>query len=254
MGWAGGERISRNAPVAKRGGYAGIMADLRANTTDAVVLLSGGADSATCLALARQEGRTCHALTFAYGQRHDAEIRAAMELGRRFAAASHRVIHVDLAGLGGSALTDRALDVPKSGPSVATIPITYVPARNTIFLSYALAVAEVTGSSAIFIGVNAIDYSGYPDCRPDYIRAFQHMADLATRAGVEGHGPRIIAPLLHMTKAQILRTGIDLGVDFAHTHSCYDPSSIGRACGSCDSCRIRIAAFAELGMHDPALG
>jgi 7-cyano-7-deazaguanine synthase len=225
----------------------------------AVVLLSGGADSATCLAAARREGHICHCLTFTYGQRHAQEIAAARLVASRFGAASHRVIDVDLRAFGGSALTDDRLAVPKSDVPFAAseasgIPITYVPARNTIFLAYALGLAEVLGASAIYIGVNAVDYSGYPDCRPEFVAAFQKMADLATRAGVEGHGVRIITPLMHLTKAQIIRKGMELGVDFGQTHSCYDPSAAGKACGRCDSCRIRAAAFAELGMRDPALG
>lgn len=224
----------------------------------AVVLLSGGADSATCLAVARSAGHACHCLTFSYGQRHAQEVAAARRIARRFNAASHRVIEIDLRAFGGSALTDESMAVPKSDapfhqPTPGEIPVTYVPARNTIFLSYALGLAEVLEAASIYIGVNAVDYSGYPDCRPEYVRAFQHMADLATRAGVEGHGVRILTPLMHLSKAQILRTGMDQGVDFAQTHSCYDPGDSGRACGRCDSCRIRAAAFVEIGLTDPAL-
>lgn len=231
----------------------------------AVVLLSGGLDSATCLAIARADGFECHALTIAYGQRHSVELAAARRVAEAIGAASHKVITIDLRAFGGSALTDE-IAVPKSdrpwitsehphvAGSGAEIPITYVPARNTIFLSYALGLAEVLKASAIYVGVNDVDYSGYPDCRPEFIHAFQHMADLATKAGVEGRGPKIIAPLLELTKPQIIHRGLALGVDYALTHSCYDPTPEGKACGRCDSCRIRAAAFAEMGMGDPALG
>lgn len=232
-----------------------------------VVLLSGGLDSATCLAIARADGCECHALTVAYGQRHAVELDAARRVAAQLGAKSHKVIHIDLGAFGGSALTDLHLEVPKSPlPSVSTpdtrhptpapaspIPITYVPARNTIFLAYALGYAEVLDAGRIYVGVNAVDYSGYPDCRPAFIEAFQRLADLATRAGVEGHGPRIVAPLVNMTKVDIIRRGLELGVDYSLTHSCYDPTPRGKACGRCDSCRIRAAAFAELGSADPAL-
>lgn len=221
----------------------------------AVVLLSGGLDSATCLAIARAQGWACHCLSFAYGQRHRQELEAAERVARALGAASHRVVNIDLGAFGGSALTDRAIPVPKDGvASGPEIPLTYVPARNTVFLAYALALAEVVEARWISIGVNAVDYSGYPDCRPAFVAAFQAMADLATRAGVEGRGPRIVAPLMHLSKAQIIRRGLELGVDYALTDSCYDPGPDGRACGACDSCRIRGSAFGELGMLDPALG
>ncbi|MFM9958391.1 MAG: 7-cyano-7-deazaguanine synthase QueC [Phycisphaerales bacterium] len=228
----------------------------------AVVLLSGGLDSATCLALARAEGRECHALTIAYGQRHKIELLAAERVARALGAASHRVISIDLRAFGGSALTDDRIDVPKSetqpqaADAPAVIPVTYVPARNTIFLAYALGYAEVLDASTIVIGANAVDYSGYPDCRPAFIEAFQNLADVATRAGVEGHGPRVVAPLMHMTKPDIIRRGLELGVDYSLTHSCYDPVELGagawQACGRCDSCRIRDAAFAQVNEGAPS--
>lgn len=235
----------------------------------AVVLLSGGLDSATSLAIARHEGFECHALTISYGQRHKAEIAAAERIARALGAASHKVMLIDLRAFGGSALTDEALSVPKDqipsissaspqaahrAPLPADIPITYVPARNTVFLSYALAWAEVLDARRIIIGVNAVDYSGYPDCRPEFIAAFQRLADLATKAGVEGHGPRIDAPLIGMSKGQIIRRGIELGVDYGLTTSCYDPDgATGTPCGRCDSCRLRAAGFEEAGAADPAL-
>lgn len=227
----------------------------------AVVLLSGGLDSATCLAIARQDRFECHALTIAYGQRHRVEVGAAERIARRLGAASHKVMMIDLRAFGGSALTDEHIDVPKNSPPTqapgprpqAPIPVTYVPARNAVFLSYALAWAEVLGAAAIFIGVNAVDYSGYPDCRPEFIEAFQRMADVATKAGVEGRGPRIVAPLLHLSKAQIIRRGVELGVDYALTTSCYDPDpATGRPCARCESCRLRAQGFAEAGIRDPA--
>jgi 7-cyano-7-deazaguanine synthase len=218
----------------------------------AIVLLSGGLDSATTLAIAKADGFDVLALSFRYGQRHAIELDAA----RRVAAASgvreHLVIDIDLRVLGGSALT-ADLPVPKEREQPAgEIPITYVPARNTIFLSYALAFAEVRGAQDIYIGVNAIDYSGYPDCRPEYIAAFERMAALATKAGVEGRPVRLHTPLIRMTKVEIIRRGLALGVDYGLTRSCYDPDGVGRACGGCDSCRFRRAAFAELGLADPA--
>jgi 7-cyano-7-deazaguanine synthase len=223
----------------------------------AVVLLSGGLDSATCLAIARSEGWECHCLSFAYGQRHALEVEAARRIALAIGAASHRIVTIDLGVFGGSALTDLSIPVPKSesGATPApgdAIPLTYVPARNTIFLAYALALAEVVDAARIYIGVNAVDYSGYPDCRPEFVSAFQRLADLATRAGVEGHGPRIETPLLTLPKTEIIRRGLALGVDYALTLSCYDPDASGRACGRCESCRLRAAAFAELGMADPA--
>lgn len=218
----------------------------------AVVLLSGGLDSATVLAIAKQQGFTIHALSFDYGQRHKIELEGARRLARS-CGAEHSVITFDLRQFGGSALTAN-IDVPKDRVSdqIATgIPITYVPARNTIFLSFALGLAEVIGAVDIFVGVNALDYSGYPDCRPEFIAAFQQLASLATKVGVEGRRFAIHAPLIEMTKAQIIREGIRLGVDYALTTSCYDPSLGGEACGHCDSCQLRRKGFAEAGVPDP---
>jgi len=221
-------------------------------TKSAVILLSGGLDSATTLAIAKHSGYDCYVITFRYGQRHTCEIDAARRVAQAFSVKEHKIISIDLAGLGGSALTDDHLMVPKDRKDVnLEIPITYVPARNTVFLSYALAWAEVLGVWDIFIGVNALDYSGYPDCRPDFIRAFQTMANLATAKAVQGQGSyRIQTPIIEMTKAQIIRKGVELGVDYALTHSCYDPVS-GRPCGHCDSCRLRLKGFQEAGLTDP---
>jgi 7-cyano-7-deazaguanine synthase len=220
----------------------------------AVVLLSGGLDSTTTLALARRDGFALYALSFRYGQRHAIEVDRARRIAQHFAVADHKIVDIDLRLFGGSALT-ADIDVPKarSNEEISTgIPITYVPARNTIFLSYALAWAEVLGSSDIYLGVNAVDYSGYPDCRPEYIAAFERLANLATKAGVEGRlRLRIHAPLINLTKAQIIRTGHDLGVDYRLTTSCYDPGPAGEACGQCDSCQLRLKGFAEAGLHDP---
>jgi 7-cyano-7-deazaguanine synthase len=220
----------------------------------AVCLLSGGLDSATCLAYALQENYECHALSFDYGQRHRVELEAAARVAAALGAAQHRIVKVDLRAFGGSALT-ADIPVPKdrsSGEMGQGIPITYVPARNTIFLSFALAWAEVLEASDILIGVNAIDYSGYPDCRPEYIEAFERMANLATRSGVEGRTRvRIHTPLIRLSKAEIVRLGASLGLDFSLTHSCYDPGEGGRPCGACDSCLLRRKGFAEAGMEDP---
>jgi len=217
----------------------------------AVVLLSGGLDSATVLAMALAEKYQCYSLSFDYGQRHRAELVAAQSLSDASAAHTHQVIHFDLGAIGGSALTDARIDVPEI-PSEG-IPVTYVPARNTLFLSFALAYAEVLDAQAIFVGVNAVDYSGYPDCRPDYLEAFQAMADKATKAGVEGRGPTIEAPLLHWSKAEIISHGAGLGVDYAKTVSCYQASETGGACGKCDSCRLRRQGFEEAGVADPTI-
>jgi len=221
----------------------------------AVVLLSGGLDSATTLAIARGDGFQCFALTFVYGQRHNREIESAKRVAESLGAAEHRIIEIDLAAFGGSALTDLAIDVPKDRAGLDTsnrIPVTYVPARNTIFLSYALAWAEVLGAFDIFIGVNSTDYSGYPDCRAEFIAAFEKTANLATAAAVEGRGRyRIDTPIIEMTKAQIITTGTKLGIDYSLTHSCYDPDERGRSCGRCDSCRLRLKGFAEAGLEDP---
>jgi 7-cyano-7-deazaguanine synthase len=216
----------------------------------AVCLLSGGLDSATCLAYARREGFECYALSFDYGQRHRAELQAAARVASSVGAVEHRVVSIDLRAFGGSALT-ADIAVPKAGVSEG-IPITYVPARNTVFLSFALAWAEVLASSDVFIGVNAIDYSGYPDCRPEFIAAFENMANLATKSGVEGRTHlKIHTPLIQLSKREIIELGARLGVDFALTHSCYDPDAEGRPCGLCDSCRLRLKGFAEAGLRDP---
>jgi len=217
----------------------------------AVVLLSGGLDSATVLAIARSEGFACHALSFDYGQRHRAELHAAENLADALGAAEHRVLPIDLSAFGGSALTDDTIAVPTEGVVAGVIPVTYVPARNTVFLSLALAWAEVLAARDIFIGVNAVDYSGYPDCRPEFIAAFTRLANLATRAGVEGESFTIHTPLVELAKSEIIRTGLALGVDYARTVSCYQPTSDGRACGVCDSCRLRRTGFADAGISDP---
>ncbi|MCA1995690.1 MAG: 7-cyano-7-deazaguanine synthase QueC [Armatimonadetes bacterium] len=220
-----------------------------------VVLLSGGLDSATTAAVAKRDGFRVHALTVVYGQRHAVEVRAAERVAAALGVAEHRVIRLDLSAFGGSALTD-AIEVPKDRSEEAMaseIPVTYVPARNTVFLSLALAYAEARGLRDIFIGANAVDYSGYPDCRPEFIEQFERLANLATKAGVEGERFRIHAPLIDLPKTEIIRLGLSLGLDYGLTHSCYDPDPEGRPCRRCDSCRIRIAAFRELGMEDPAL-
>jgi 7-cyano-7-deazaguanine synthase len=216
----------------------------------AIVLLSGGIDSATCCALAKSRGFEIHAMSFFYGQRHRVELEAAKRVAATMSVFEHRIVAVDLAAFGGSSLTS-CMQVPKNRPAgAAEIPNTYVPARNTIFLSFALGWAEVLGSSDIFIGVNALDYSGYPDCRQEYIQAFQAMANLATKEQVEGRRLTIHAPLISMTKAQIIKCGHDLGADFSMTHSCYDPSADGLACGECDSCLIRKKGFEQAGIPD----
>lgn len=217
----------------------------------AVVLLSGGLDSATVLAMARAEGYECYALGFDYGQRHSAELQAAQRVAADLGACEHKVIKLDLRAIGGSALTDDSIDVPEE--DTGGIPVTYVPARNTVFLSIALGWAEVLGAQDIFVGVNAVDYSGYPDCRPEYLAAFEHMANLATRAGVEGHRLTVHAPLMRMSKADIVRRGTELGVDYSLTVSCYQARPDGAACGRCDSCRLRAAGFAEAELADPTV-
>jgi len=216
----------------------------------AVVLVSGGLDSATALAICAYEGFEPYALSFDYGQRHKLELGAARRVAASLGARDHRLASIDLRVFGGSALTDE-IAVPKNRRVKTEIPITYVPARNTIFLSYALAWCEVLGAADIFIGANAIDYSGYPDCRPEFISAFEHLAGVATKAGVEGTKFRIHAPLISMSKADIIRKGMDLGVDFSLTHSCYDPAADGLACGECDSCRLRLAGFRDAELTDP---
>jgi len=221
----------------------------------AVILLSGGLDSATTLAVARREGFNCYALSFDYGQRHRFELEAANRIAAAMDVAEHRVLRIDLRAFGGSALTDE-IDVPKdrSDDEIAGgIPVTYVPARNTIFLSFALGCAEVIGAADIFIGVNAVDFSGYPDCRPQFIEAFEHVAEMGTKRGSEGRRIQIHAPLIKLSKAEIIRLGTELGVDYGLTHSCYDPDpQTGRPCGHCDSCRLRAAGFREAGLEDPA--
>ncbi len=215
----------------------------------AVVLLSGGLDSATTLAVANSRGYACHALSFDYGQRHVAELQAASRVAASLGAAEHRVVRIDLGQLGGSALTDTAIDVPEA--PTEGIPITYVPARNTVMLAYALAWAEVLEASDIFIGVNAVDYSGYPDCRPEFIEAFEKLANLATKAGVEQGGFHVHAPLISLSKAEIIQLGTTLGVDYGQTVSCYQATGEGLACGRCDSCRLRSEGFRAAGLADP---
>lgn len=215
----------------------------------AVVLVSGGLDSATALAIAKSQGFDCYALSVAYGQRHAIELDAAARVAKALGAREHRVMRVDLAHIGGSALTDTAIEVPES--PAEGIPVTYVPARNTMMLSLALAWAEVLGARDIFIGVNAVDYSGYPDCRPEFIAAFETLAGLATKAGVEGHACRVHTPLIEWSKARIVAEGMRLGVDYSLTLSCYQPDAQGRACGRCDSCRLRKAGFATAQVADP---
>ncbi|MGW4464742.1 7-cyano-7-deazaguanine synthase QueC [Micromonospora sp. NPDC004704] len=221
-----------------------------------VVLLSGGLDSATVLAMARHEGYDLHALSFRYGQRHAIELESAARVARYLGVRRHVIVDIDLRAFGGSALTDASIDVPHHATAddmAADIPVTYVPARNTIFLSFALAWAETLAASDVFIGVSALDYSGYPDCRPEFVAAYEEMANLATKAGVEGRQRlRIHTPLINLSKAETIRRGLELGVDYGLTHSCYDPVQ-GRACGTCDSCLLRARGFAELGLSDPAL-
>lgn len=214
----------------------------------AVILLSGGLDSATCLAIAQEQGFEAHCISFLYGQRHSIELEKSEELTRKYNC-SHKVFEIP--EIKGSALTDSSIAVQKDGVTDG-IPATYVPARNTIFLSFALSFAEAIGAHDIFIGVNALDYSGYPDCRPEYIEAFQKMADLATKAGVEGQTTKIHTPLIDLTKSEIIQKGLSLGVDYSITNSCYDPDIFGNACGTCDSCRLRLKGFAEAGIKDPA--
>lgn len=226
-------------------------------TKPAVILLSGGLDSATCLAIARDQGFETHAISFRYGQRHQYELQRAQRIAKDLHAASHRTVDINLAQFGGSALTDCSIDVPKSDSVEAigdAIPVTYVPARNTVFLSLALALAETIASRDIFIGVNALDYSGYPDCRPDYIAAFQAMANLATKASVQSDQMlRIHNPLIDLTKAQIIQRGLALGVDYSTTLSCYDPGNGGAPCGQCDACLLRAKGFADNGIVDPSI-
>ncbi len=217
----------------------------------AVILLSGGLDSATCLAIARSQGYEAYCLSFDYGQRHNAELAAAARVANALGATEHRIVTIDLAAFGGSALTDARIPVPTDGVQGNAIPVTYVPARNTVMLSYALAWSEVLGAEDIFIGVNAVDYSGYPDCRPEFISAFQAMARLATKAGVEGASLHIHTPLIFLSKAQIIQRGQALGVDYGLTVTCYKADSEGQACGKCDACRLRRAGFEAAGVPDP---
>lgn len=219
------------------------------NQKKAVILLSGGLDSATVVAMAKADGYACYTMSFDYGQRHRAELQAAERVARQLGVIEHKVIGLDLNGMGGSALTDESIAVPES-PSEG-MPVTYVPARNTVFLSLALGWAEVLDARDIFIGVNAVDYSGYPDCRPEFVEAFERMANLATKAGVEGNGFRIQAPLQYLSKAQIIQVGVARGVDYGLTVSCYQADEQGRACGKCDSCRLRADGFAAAGISDP---
>ena len=216
----------------------------------AVILLSGGLDSATVLAMARHDGRECIALSFAYGQRHEIELAAARRVANAIGVAEHIVYPIDLRLFGASALTD-SINVPKDAVGAPGIPVTYVPARNTIFLSIALGLAEAKGAAEIWIGVNAVDYSGYPDCRPEFIEAFQQVILRGTKSGIERGQPRVVTPLIELTKGEIIRRGIELGVDYSLTHSCYDPDAVGRACGHCDSCLLRKRGFAEAGVPDP---
>ena len=220
-----------------------------ADAPKAVVLLSGGLDSATTLALARDDGLSCYALTFDYGQRHRVELEAAKRVAQSLGAAAHRVVKLDLSWMGGSALTDPSIAIP-TAPTEG-IPVTYVPARNTVFLAIALGWAETLGARDIYLGANAVDYSGYPDCRPEYMRVFEQLANLGTRAGVEGERFRVHAPLMHLRKAEIIRAGMRLSVDYGLTVSCYDPDESGRACGACDACRFRAQGFAAAGVPDP---
>ncbi len=221
------------------------------NNKRAVVLVSGGLDSATVLAMAKDQGYECYALSMNYGQRHRIELDRAQKVAQSNGAIEHRVVKIDIGGFGGSALTDQEIQVPTE--ATEEIPITYVPARNTVFLSVALGWAEVLDAQAIFIGANAVDYSGYPDCRPEYIAAFQSMANLATKSGVEGENIKIEAPIIDLTKSEIIQRGLELGVDYSQTISCYNPRTDGQVCHECDSCRIRAAGFAEAGSDDPAI-
>lgn len=218
--------------------------------TKAVVLLSGGLDSATTLAMARAEGHDCYSLSVDYGQRHRSELDAAVRVAKALGAVAHKLVRIDLGTVGGSALTDHAIAVPVDGLQPG-IPVTYVPARNTIMLSLALAYAEVTGAEHIYFGANAVDYSGYPDCRPDYMRAFERLANLATKAAVEGRPLKLHTPIIELSKAEIIRRGVALGVDYALTVSCYQADEAGRACGVCDSCRLRRAGFEQAAVPDP---
>lgn len=227
------------------------MSLLGTEKNKAVVLISGGLDSATCLAIAKEQGYECYALSFDYGQRHRSELEAAANIAESMQVKEHKIIPIDMSGIGGSALTDMQIAVPEV--ETEGIPITYVPARNTIFLSYALGWAEVLVADAIYIGVNALDYSGYPDCRPEFIDAFKKVANLATKVGVEGHIINIETPLIDLTKAEIIKQGLAFGVDYSKTISCYQADQNGKACGLCDSCRLRLKGFRDAGVEDPTL-
>jgi len=229
------------------------LSDLIKQTKKAVILLSGGLDSTTLLAYAQKQGFECYSLSFDYGQRHQVELIAAQNVAKHFLVKSHQVMQMNMNAIGGSALTDDSINVPVGGVDSSEIPVTYVPARNTIFLSYALALAEVIEANHIFIGVNSVDYSGYPDCRPEYITAFETMANLATKTAIDGNKIHIETPLIDLTKAEIIQMGIDLGVDYSHTVSCYQASVEGKACGICDSCRLRKQGFNEAGLADPTI-
>lgn len=215
----------------------------------AVVLLSGGLDSTTALAMAKASGAECYAISFNYGQRSSAELLAAERIAKSMGVVDHQVVNIDMGKIGGSALTDESIDVPEDEPE--GIPVTYVPARNTVFLSFALGWAEVLGAQEIYIGVSAVDYSGYPDCRPEFIESFEKMANLATKAGVEGESIKIQTPLMHLSKAETVKAGVELGVDYSLTVSCYQADDMGQACGKCDSCRLRIKGFVDAGITDP---
>lgn len=215
----------------------------------AVVLLSGGLDSTTALAMAKASGAECYAISFNYGQRSSAELLAAERIAKSMGVVDHQVVNIDMGKIGGSALTDESIDVPEDEPE--GIPVTYVPARNTVFLSFALGWAEVLGAQEIYIGVSAVDYSGYPDCRPEFIESFEKMANLATKVGVEGEHIKIQTPLMHLSKAETVKAGVELGVDYSLTVSCYQADDAGRACGKCDSCRLRIKGFVDAGITDP---
>ncbi|MGA1741074.1 MAG: 7-cyano-7-deazaguanine synthase QueC [Pseudohongiellaceae bacterium] len=227
------------------------MDSLSTKKRKAVVLISGGLDSATCLAIAKEQGYECYALSFDYGQRHRIELEAAANIAKSMQVQEHKIIPIDMSGIGGSALTDMQIAVPET--ETQGIPVTYVPARNTIFLSYALGWAEVLVADAIYIGVNALDYSGYPDCRPEFIDAFKKMANLATKVGVEGHIIDVETPLIDLSKAEIIKRGLALGVDYSKTISCYQAGHGGEACGRCDSCRLRLKGFRDAGVEDPTL-
>jgi len=227
------------------------MDSLSTKKRKAVVLISGGLDSATCLAIAKEQGYECYALSFYYGQRHRIELEAAANIAKSMQVQEHKIIPIDMSGIGGSALTDMQIAVPET--ETQGIPVTYVPARNTIFLSYALGWAEVLVADAIYIGVNALDYSGYPDCRPEFIDAFKKMANLATKVGVEGHIIDVETPLIDLSKAEIIKRGLALGVDYSKTISCYQAGHDGEACGRCDSCRLRLKGFRDAGVEDPTL-